>query len=227
MPSLAELVQAKNALLLDLEDAKRRKERREIMNLASLAAVLEGQIAREFLLSRRPQNAVINFISEASCYVDAGRLIEARRVLNTALAIAAGNKTDAWIREQLDDIPDTFQNPALIFRQEPINIQKNDRLRRPQREAFDAAVAHFQKSREHAIIQLPVGCGKTGAISILPFGIAEGRMLVVAPNLEIRDNLLANLRLHQSAKFSPETLAYSRTGEVRHALFSIKTRTCT
>jgi superfamily II DNA or RNA helicase len=193
MPPVHELVQDKSALLLDLENAKRRNERRQIVHLASLAAVLEGQIAREFLLSQRPHDAIINFISEASCYVDAERFIEARRVLSTALELAIGNKTEAWLREQLARIPDSYKNPALVFQQKTVNIHNNDKLRRPQREAFDAVIAHFRRSREHAIIQLPVGCGKTGAISILPFGIANGRMLVVAPNLEIRDNLLANL----------------------------------
>ena len=32
----------------------------------------------------------------------------------------------------------------------------------------------------------PVGCGKTGLMAILPFNIARGRVLVIAPNLEIR-----------------------------------------
>jgi type I site-specific restriction endonuclease len=193
MASFNELIQTKSALLLDLESAKRRKERRQIIHLASLAAALEGQIARELVVANRPDDALVNFISEASCYRDADRFVEARRVLDTALEFARERKVEAWIKEQLASIPEQYRNPALVFKQQDVNIHGNSQLRRPQMEAYDAAVIHFQHSREHAIIQLPVGCGKTGAISILPFGISRGRMLVVAPNLEIRGNLLANL----------------------------------
>src|SRR5260370_17472226 len=56
-----------------------------------------------------------------------------------------------------------------------------------------AAHRHFQRSNEHAIVQLPVGCGKTGTMAILPFGLAHGRTLVVTPNLEITGVVSANL----------------------------------
>jgi superfamily II DNA or RNA helicase len=39
------------------------------------------------------------------------------------------------------------------------------------------------------VIQVPVGCGKSGVAAILPFGIARGRVLVIAPNLTIKDEL--------------------------------------
>lgn len=69
------------------------------------------------------------------------------------------------------------------------NIEDNLLLRDPQREAYAAASAFFNKGGKKAIIQLPVGCGKTGLISILPLGIAAGRVLVIAPNLTIKDEL--------------------------------------
>lgn len=68
----------------------------------------------------------------------------------------------------------------------PASIQGNDKLRDPQREAHEATAAHFARSNEHAIIQIPVGCGKTGVIATLPFGIAHGRVLVITPNTTIR-----------------------------------------
>ena len=193
MGSVTELIRGKSALLLDLEEAKRNGNKRKIIDLASLAATLEGQIARELVKSAREGDALINLISQASCFRDAERLIEARRSLQNALLLAGSSKAGAWVQQQLANIPSTIGEPASIFRQKDVNIVENPRLRRPQTQAYEAAVAHFMKSREHAIIQLPVGCGKTGTISILPFGIANGRMLVVAPNLEIRRTLLANL----------------------------------
>jgi superfamily II DNA or RNA helicase len=66
------------------------------------------------------------------------------------------------------------------------NIEANDQLREPQREAHRAIREHFADSNDPAIIVIPVGCGKTGVIATLPFGVARGRVLVVTPNLTIR-----------------------------------------
>lgn len=71
------------------------------------------------------------------------------------------------------------------------HIARNPRLREPQWEAYLAVKKHFQGSREPALVQIPVGGGKTGLISILPFGISNGRVLIVAPNLTIRDAIFA------------------------------------
>lgn len=73
-----------------------------------------------------------------------------------------------------------------IFVTANANIEVNDLLREPQREAHRAVREHFATSDEPAIIVIPVGCGKTGIIATLPFGIAEGRVLVITPNLTIR-----------------------------------------
>ena len=79
-------------------------------------------------------------------------------------------------------IEDFFQNT-------PANIETNMSLRDPQRGAYDQAAAYFQHGGKKALIQIPVGCGKSGVAAILPFGIAEGRVLVIAPNLTIKDEL--------------------------------------
>jgi len=68
-------------------------------------------------------------------------------------------------------------------------IEENLLLRDPQREAYTAARDFFEKGNKKAIIQLPVGCGKSGLITLLPLGIAQGRVLVIAPNLTIKDEL--------------------------------------
>lgn len=73
-----------------------------------------------------------------------------------------------------------------IFVTANANIEANDLLREPQRDAHRAVREHFATSNEPAIIVIPVGCGKTGIIATLPFGIAEGRVLVITPNLTIR-----------------------------------------
>ena len=68
-------------------------------------------------------------------------------------------------------------------------IEGNDALRDPQRDGYVKTYEFFREGKNKAILQIPVGCGKTGLASILPFGIATGRVLVIAPNLTIRDGL--------------------------------------
>lgn len=80
-----------------------------------------------------------------------------------------------------------------FFADAPINIHGNRRLRVPQIEGYDATRDHFSRSRNHAILRVPVGCGKTGLIGLIPFGLSEGRVLIIAPNLEIRDGVAREL----------------------------------
>ena len=77
-------------------------------------------------------------------------------------------------------------NPGELFMTAIANIEANDRLREPQREAHKAVRRHFEDSTAPAVLQIPVGCGKTGIIATLPFGISAGRALVIAPNTTIR-----------------------------------------
>jgi superfamily II DNA or RNA helicase len=80
---------------------------------------------------------------------------------------------------------DIFQSTA--------NIEGNKKLRDPQREAHRRAREHFETSNEHAVVQIPVACGKTGIMATLPFGIAVGRVLVITPNLTLRTNVFETL----------------------------------
>lgn len=74
-------------------------------------------------------------------------------------------------------------------------VADNDRLRIPQREAFAAAASHYtadNADREVGIV-LPVGCGKSGLLALVPFATQATRVLLVAPNLAIADQLLNDL----------------------------------
>ena len=68
-------------------------------------------------------------------------------------------------------------------------IDGNDELRDPQREGYLRTYEFFRAGKNKAILQIPVGCGKTGLASLLPLGLAEGRVLVIAPNLTIKQGL--------------------------------------
>ncbi len=78
-----------------------------------------------------------------------------------------------------------FQNRAP-------NITENDRIRTPEREAY-AEMAQFaadsgEQEREIGIV-LPVGCGKSGCITLTPFAFRASRTLVIAPSVHIVQQL--------------------------------------
>jgi DNA repair protein RadD len=86
----------------------------------------------------------------------------------------------------------TLPDPHF-FQTASADIEGNTQLREPQREAHRAVRQHFATSREPVILQIPVGCGKTGVMATLPFGIARGRVLIIAPNVTIRNGIAAEL----------------------------------
>ena len=92
-------------------------------------------------------------------------------------------------RAELAEWMHAIQRLEDFFQDTPANIEANPKLRDPQRDAYIQAAAYFQRGGKNALIQIPVGCGKSGLAAILPFGIAEGRVLVIAPNLTIKDEL--------------------------------------
>lgn len=92
---------------------------------------------------------------------------------------------DSWVRAN-KPIEEFFTSVEA-------DIDENPFLRDPQKEAYSAVNDFFAGGKKKAIVQLPVGCGKSGLIAILPFGISKGRVLVIAPNLTIRDELQRSL----------------------------------
>ncbi|CAM4302592.1 DEAD/DEAH box helicase [Corallococcus exiguus] len=78
------------------------------------------------------------------------------------------------------------------FQDRQIQIDDNKYIRIPQREAFQSLVDFASEdpdgNREAGII-LPVGCGKSGCITLTPFAFGARRTLVVAPGLAIAQQL--------------------------------------
>jgi DNA repair protein RadD len=98
---------------------------------------------------------------------------------------------------------------ARFFTETDVVIAGNALLRTPQIQGHQAAVEFFDGGGHRAIEQIPVGCGKTGLISILPFRIARGRVLVVAPNLTIKTQIADAIDVARPESF------YRRTGVLR------------
>lgn len=69
-------------------------------------------------------------------------------------------------------------------------ILGNGNLRHPQRMAYQAILEEFEKNQEeHKIIVLATGAGKTGVMAIAPYGVSEGRTLIITPSLVIREGI--------------------------------------
>ena len=66
------------------------------------------------------------------------------------------------------------------------DIEGNAFLREPQHDGYLRTYEFFHAGKNKAILQIPVGCGKTGLAALLPLGLAEGRVIVIAPNLTIQ-----------------------------------------
>jgi superfamily II DNA or RNA helicase len=74
-------------------------------------------------------------------------------------------------------------------------IAANDKLRTPQREAhaaLEAFAADTANSDREIGVVLPVGCGKSGCIACAAFAFRARRVLVVAPGVNIAEQLFAN-----------------------------------
>ncbi|WP_218191794.1 MULTISPECIES: hypothetical protein [unclassified Pseudomonas] len=90
-------------------------------------------------------------------------------------------------------------------------IENNERIRAPQKGVFLALNELFAaggEEREFAVI-LPVGCGKSGSITISPFAFRSRRTLVVAPGVAIAQQLVSDFdpsnpnMFYRSARCSP------------------------
>ncbi|MCC6590190.1 MAG: DEAD/DEAH box helicase family protein [Bryobacterales bacterium] len=99
---------------------------------------------------------------------------------------------DAWVRS---NIP-----LEQFFMKTPAHIEENLQLREPQVEAYKALYDYFKSGGKTAVIQIPVGCGKSGIAAIAPFGIAKGRVLVISPNLTIKDGMFESLDVTNKQK---------------------------
>ena len=121
-----------------------------------------------------------------------------------------GNHYRYYKRSDLEPLKLEYQRaeqltPATLFQSTTADIETNQSLREPQREAHRAVREHFDRSQSAAIIQIPVGCGKTGIIATLPFGVSRGRVLVVAPNTTIRKGIAAALEVGHPKFFLGKT----------------------
>ena len=82
-------------------------------------------------------------------------------------------------------------------------IPDNQQLRIPQREGWIRIRDHFQQPNAagEVGIVLPVGCGKSGLIAIVPYAVGARRALIIAPGTRIRGQLGNDLRANSATNF--------------------------
>lgn len=94
-----------------------------------------------------------------------------------------------------------------IFQTRQPLIASNSRIRAPQQETFAALeefVRTYPEEREVGIV-LPVGCGKSGCITLAPFAFQATRALVVAPGVRIAEQLYKDFDPTQPSMFYLKT----------------------
>ena len=128
-------------------------------------------------------------IEEATNYLGLGKTV--LYTLTRQGKIPANRVGKKWTfeKEQLDKWVRSNQPINSFFTSLDFNIESNKILREPQREAYLQINDFFNAGKNKAIVQIPVGCGKSGLAALLPLGIARGRVLVISPNLTIKDGL--------------------------------------
>ena len=93
------------------------------------------------------------------------------------------HQKDNWEKSLMEDNAFQTREPTIVG---------NLRLRTPQRETYEklAEFAGEDSGQEREVgIVLPVGCGKSGCITLAPFAFRATRTLVVAPGVKIAEQL--------------------------------------
>lgn len=80
------------------------------------------------------------------------------------------------------------------FKEVVVNIYNNNKLRNPQIEAYMAIKEYFDKNpMGEALVVLPTGTGKSGLVSIAPYGVSNKRVLVITPGLVTKKSIVKTL----------------------------------
>lgn len=128
-------------------------------------------------------------VDEASEYLGIGKTVLYKLARQEKIPVSKFGKKWTFEKEQLDKWARSNKPIQFFFTSLDFNIESNKNLREPQRDAYLRTSEFFNAGKNKAIIQIPVGCGKSGLAALLPLGMAHGRVLIISPNLTIKKGL--------------------------------------
>src|SRR4051794_22887251 len=113
-------------------------------------------------------------IDEAAKYLALGKTLLYDLAKTNKIPASKVGKQWRFDKASLDAWVSASKPLETFFTATPAEIDDNLALREPQREGHQQAYDFFDRGGQVALIQIPVGCGKSGLAAILPFGIARG-----------------------------------------------------
>lgn len=105
-----------------------------------------------------------------------------------------------------------FQYNENYFMESNPFIYENGNLREPQVQGYFHVYEHFvvKQKQSHAVIVLPTGVGKTGLMALLPYSISKGRVLIIAPQIVIRETVIDALNPDKPDNFWNKRKVFDR-----------------
>lgn len=139
-------------------------------------------------------------LEEASTYLGIGRTKLYSLAREERIPSSKIGKKWTFKKKTLDQWAKSNQPIESFFTNLEFDIESNNLLREPQKEAYLRVADFFNEGNNKAIIQIPVGCGKTGLAALLPLGTAQGRVLIISPNLTIKEGLFEAMDITNKQK---------------------------
>ena len=139
-------------------------------------------------------------IEQAAAYLGLGKTLLYGMAQKEEIPASKVGKQWRFDKNQLDEWMRSKRGIKSFFISVNFKIAENPELREPQREGYERIYEFFHGGGQTAIVQLPVGCGKSGLAAIAPFGVCNGRVLYIAPNITIKDELYDNLNINNRQK---------------------------
>lgn len=161
-------------------------------------------------------------IEDAAKYLGLGKTVLYQLAREGHVPASKVGKKWSFEKDQLDKWVRSKRPLESYFTGLDFNIEENDFLREPQREGYLRVYEFFSAGKNKAILQIPVGCGKSGLASLLPLGIARGRALIISPNLTIKQGLYEAMDITNRQK-----CFWRKTGVLTDAQMSAGPLACT